>query len=149
MIEHIWDGLEKTSFEQKNEKIEQWNFDASEFNLHDLHIWIEIDNKQKSNCFLDFTEIKALQNISIYNKSTGNENIENKNSFNDFVNTNLNNPQFKNKFVAFVDGKFQDSGDKRNALIDKMYDKFGNVDMYVDKVTDQKKVILIDTPEFN
>ncbi len=151
MIENIWDELEeKTTFKQKNKDIKPWDLDKREFNLHDLHIWIEEDSRQNLNCFYDFAkERNELQNISTSNEPTDNENIKNKNAFEDFVKTNLENPQFKNKFVAFVDGEFQNSGDKRNALIEKMYDKFGNVDMYVDKVTDQKKVVLIDTPEFN
>ncbi len=145
-------GLEETSFKRKNQYCKSWNLDAisNEFNLQDIPIWVEFIDKQNLDCSSNFfKERKALQNISISNKSIGNENIENKNAFEDFVKTNLNNPKFKNKIVAFVHRKFQDVGDKRNALIEKMYDQFGNVNMYVDKVTDQKKVILIDTPEFH
>ncbi len=97
--------------------------------------------------FTAATEFRPISNEK--DDLTFNENVKNKSAFDDFIKTNLENPKFKNKFVAFVNGEFQDIGDKRNALIEKMYDKFGNVDMYVDKVTDQKKVIVIDTPEFN
>ena len=76
------------------------------------------------------------------------ENIENKNAFEAFTKINLNNLQYKDKFVAFVNGEFQGISNKKNALIEKMYDKFGNVDMYVDKITDQREIILMDTPEF-
>ena len=148
MIKHIWDkSKEGKSFK---ENFKPWNLHPTEFNLHNVHVWIEKNDKQTLNCFYDIIkERNELQHISASSKLTSNENIENKNAFTDFVQTNLDNPKFKNKFVAFVNGIFQDVGDKRNALIEKMYDKFGNVDMYVDKITAQKKVILIDTPEFN
>ena len=148
MVENIWEELKETSFKRKNEDFKQWNLgvDTSEFNFHDLSIWIETIDKQNLNCFSDLKVRKVLQNISTPSNTI---NHENKNAFENFVKTNLDNPEFKNKFVAFVNGEFQDLSDKRNALIEKIYDKFGNVDMYVDQVTDQKKVILIDTPEFN
>ena len=73
--------------------------------------------------------------------------IENKIAFYDFKENNLENPRFKDKFVAFVNGKFQDVGDKENALIGKMYDKFGSVPMYVGKITDKKEFVFIATLE--
>ncbi len=96
--------------------------------------------------FRDFLKLLKLP-MPEYEINT--ENIENKKAFDDFVKIHLNDLEYKNKFVAFVNGEFQSIGDKRNALIEKMYDEFGNVPMYVDKITDQKQIILIDTPEFN
>ena len=151
MNENIWDkSKEEMQFKQENRDVKLWNLDEREFNLHNLHIWIEAEYIQKLNCSYSVSEGRnKLRNISTHQNLTSNENTKNKNAFDDFIKTNLDNPKFKNKFVAFVNGKFQDIGDKRNALIEKMYNEFGNVDMYVDKVTDQRKVILIDTPKFN
>ena len=44
---------------------------------------------------------------------------------------NSTNPEFKGKFVAFVHGKFQGQDRSQSDLIFRMYDKFGNVPMYV------------------
>ncbi len=117
--------------------------------LHDQKIWFD-----KTPPLCDYERFKEFSGLrtSVFttpNDPPNNENVENKNAFEDFLRAHLDDPAYKNKFIAFVNGKFQAVGDKRNALIDEMYDKFGNVDMYVDKVTDHKQVILIDTPEFN
>ena len=81
--------------------------------------------------------------------TAANEYTQNKGAFDDFVKRNLDNPRFRNKFVAFVDGRYQGVESKENVLIMQMYDRFGNVHMYVGKVTDQEEIVLIDTPEFN
>lgn len=146
MIENIWDGLEERSFKSEND-IKTWNLDDPEFYLEDIPLWLDIEK----NVFCSYNPnlpSEILKNILMYKNMPNTENIENKDAFEDFARNNLNNPQFKNKFVAFVNGKFQDAGDKKNVLIKKMYDEFGNVDMYVHKITDQRKIVLIDTPEF-
>ena len=147
MIENIWCELkEETSFEQKNKCIKLWNLEKKKINLHDLNSWTG-DNK-KSICFCEFFKIfdNDFKNIRTYSHFKNDKNTVNKKAFEDFVKINLNSSEYKNRFVAFVNGKFQGVGDKRNTLIGKMYDKFGNVDMYVDKVTDEKEIVLIDTP---
>ena len=145
MIENnLYEFKEKTRFEQKNIYIESYNLENKEINLHDLNSWT---GDKKSICFCEFfkifdNDLKTIRTY-LYSKNTNKQKSE------DFVKINLNNSEYKNHFVAFVNGKFQGVGDKRNALIGKMYDKFGNVDMYVDKVTDEKEIVIIDTPEFN
>ena len=74
---------------------------------------------------------------------------ENENVFNDFLKNHLDDPKYKNKFVVFVNGKLQDTGNVRSALAKKMYDQFGNVNMYVGKITDRIETVRISTPEFN
>ena len=59
------------------------------------------------------------------------ENAINENAYRDFVSSNSDNPEFKGKFVAFVHGKLQGSDRSQMDLIYRMYDKFGNVYMYV------------------
>lgn len=106
-------------------------------------------NGQIKTVTLIYLDIKKfLKTLLVCDNMSNNENAINKNAFEDFIKTNLCNPQFKNKFVAFVNGEFQDVEDKQNILIKKMYNKFGNVDMYVGKITDKKEIALIDTPEF-
>ena len=59
------------------------------------------------------------------------KNAINENAYWDFVSRNSTNPEFKGKFVAFVHGKFRGSDRSQLDLISRMYDKFGNVYMYV------------------
>ena len=59
------------------------------------------------------------------------KNAVNEDAYLDFVSHNSTNPEFKGKFVAFVHGKFQGSDRSQLDLISRMYDKFGNVYMYV------------------
>ena len=88
--------------------------------------------------------------LNSYNRTgSDDENEENENAFNDFLKDHLDDPKYKNKFVAFVNGRFQDTGDTESALVNKMYEQFGDVYMYVGKITDQVETFLIDTPEFN
>ena len=90
-----------------------------------------------------------LENYPISKTTLKDENEENENAFNDFLKDHLDDPKYKNKFVAFVNGRFQDTGDTESALVNKMYEQFGDVYMYVGKITDQVETFLIDTPEFN
>lgn len=65
--------------------------------------------------------------------------------FNNFVKEHIDDPNFKDKYIAIVNGKFEDVGDERIPLIKKIYAKFGKVDMYVGKVTNKKRIVMIDT----
>lgn len=76
------------------------------------------------------------------------KNKENENAFNAFLKDHLDDPFYKNKFVAFVNGKLQDIGDTESGLVNKMYEQFGDGYMYVGKITDEVETGLIDTPEF-
>ena len=76
------------------------------------------------------------------------ENMPNEIAFKSFVKDNLNNSEFKNRFVVFVHGEFQGVSDDKGELVKKMYDKFGNVVMYVGRVTDKKNIVLLDTLDF-
>lgn len=77
---------------------------------------------------------------------TTEENID-KIAFTQFLQENLHNPKYMNKYVAFVNGIFQDYGGRRNKLVHEMYQKFGNVRMYVGKITSERVMKRIDTPE--
>ena len=76
------------------------------------------------------------------------KNVENKGVFDAFRKANLNNPEFRGKFVAFIDCKFAGVGEKRSALVRQMREKFGRVDMHVSKITDKEKVLYQDTFNF-
>jgi len=74
-------------------------------------------------------------------------NPTNKMAFNTFLTENVYNPQYTNKFVAFVNGKFEGVDEDRSKLVKEMYDKFGNVETYVGKVTLSQEIKIIDSPE--
>jgi len=83
----------------------------------------------------------------VLGSKTDDENAENRKAFGDFVKAHLDDPELKDRFVAFVNGEFQGAGDAENALIEKIYGAFGNVDMYVGRVSNHRKTVLIDTYE--
>ena len=71
------------------------------------------------------------------------KNAVNKKAYLDFVAQNSTNPEFKGKFVAFVHGKFEGSGRSQADLVYRMYDKFGNVPMYVSRASGIADVVTV------
>ena len=69
------------------------------------------------------------------------KNAANKEAYLDFVAQNSANPEFEGKFVAFVHGKFEGSDSSRSDLVRSMYDKFGNVCMYVGRSSGVEDVL--------
>ena len=78
---------------------------------------------------------------------SGNVGIDNKIAFKKFVQDNLHNPEFSNKYVIFAYGHFQDVGDDEFNLVDKIYKKFGNIDMYVGRVSQKIRIERIESSE--
>ena len=76
------------------------------------------------------------------------KNVKNKEAFDVFRKANLNNPEFRGKFVVFINGRFAGVGDEKIALAQQMYDKFGRVDMHVGQITDKKRIFCMDTFDF-
>lgn len=70
-------------------------------------------------------------------------NAVNKKAYLDFVARNSANPEFKGKFVAFVRGKFEGSDRSQRDLVYRMYDKFGNVPMYVSRASGVADVVTV------
>ena len=75
-------------------------------------------------------------------------NEKNEIAFSGFKAKHKNNPEFKDKFVVFVHGELQGVGNEELALVDNTYEKFGNVPMFVGRITDRKKAITIPSPRF-
>ena len=145
MIENIWDGLEEEpSFKQKNEDVKQWDLDKIEIYPQNIQSWFDIKDNLSCN-YEDFAN--ALKSISLKN-ITNNKNSKNKRAFEDFVKTHLQNPEYAGKYAVFIDGHFQKYGVDKITLVKEMYDKFGNIEMYIDKISSLKTTIVIDTPEF-
>lgn len=73
--------------------------------------------------------------------------LDNETAFEQFKERNLNNPKYTGKYVAFVNGKLEGMDEIENRLVKKIYNKFGNVEMFVGKVVLESESHIIDTPE--
>ena len=74
--------------------------------------------------------------------------VKNAKAFDDFRISNLDNPEFKGKYVVFINCKFAGVGDEEIALGLQMYDKFGYGDMHVGQITDKEEILCMDTLDF-
>lgn len=119
---------------QLDDMLDQFNTSRTELE-HIFGVW------------LDYAGQDPVDENLVPDSEANDENIKNKKAFSHFVKAHLDDCRFKNKFVAFVDGEFQGVGDAENELIEKIYVDFGNVDMYVGRVSNHRKTILIDTYE--
>lgn len=68
-----------------------------------------------------------------------------KKSFNKFKNYCLRNNWLEGKYAIFVHGKLEAIGDYHSYLVKQMYEKYGNITMYVGEITKIKRVCLIET----
>lgn len=62
-----------------------------------------------------------------------------------FVRQHAEDAEFKDKYVAFVHGKYGGSDTSEIALVCRMYDRFGNVEMYVDKLQPDEQTHMMAT----
>jgi len=74
-------------------------------------------------------------------------NAENRRAFEGFLRAHLEDPEFRDRFVAFVHGKFQGAADAEGELIRRIYGTFGNVEMYVGRVSGRRTTVMVDTLE--
>lgn len=97
-----------------------------------------------------FIEVPPFENISIIEKllefakqELRPKSIDDQNviAFESFLKENIDNVQYHDKYVAFVNGNLQGVDDKRVNLIKLMYERFGNVKMIVEKVTEKQEVL--------
>lgn len=73
--------------------------------------------------------------------------VDNETAFNQFRNANLHNPEYMEKYVAFVNGSYQGVNEKRSDLVKEIYKRFGNIKMFVEKVSNEEEELLFDSPE--
>lgn len=74
-------------------------------------------------------------------------NSDNRDAFDRFVSPRAGDPDLRGKYAAFVHGKCQKAGANQSDLVDEMYEKFGNVKMYVGRADPERPAAVIDTPE--
>ena len=87
-------------------------------------------------------------NIFHKNISPSHKNTNDEDAFKTFKAEYINDPKFRDKFVAFVNGKFQDIGDDELELIEAMNDKFGDVEMFVGMISKHENIERLHTPRF-
>ena len=68
-------------------------------------------------------------------------------AFDKFVDKNADNPKYKDRFVVFVDGKYEAIGDSKINLIENVYVKYGNVPMCAGRITKSLDVTIIEGME--
>lgn len=73
-------------------------------------------------------------------------NNENQQAYDLFVKDNHDNVTLQEKYVVFVNGKFEKIGNNYKELVKKMYEKHGNVEMYVGRVSGKKDIAIISSP---
>lgn len=131
----------KKLFQYKNAKVSE-----SEYTL--MHVK-NISLYAKSNIHVfENSEIWKNVRMPTRNVYTSTKNMENRIAFNKFKAEHIDDPEFKGRFVAFVNGEFQGVGNKKETLVESMYDRFGNVPMYVSVISSRKRVVRLRTPRF-
>lgn len=93
-------------------------------------------------------DVRVNINPPIKNIPLVHQNTKNEDAFKKFKTEHINDPEFKDRFVAFVKGEFQDVGDDELKLIEAMDEKFGDVEMFVDTISKDKKIERLRTPRF-
>jgi hypothetical protein len=68
-------------------------------------------------------------------------------AFKQFQENNASNPEYYDKYVAFVNGVLQDKDSVKTDLVKRMYEQFGNVEMYVGNMTRKLLRGVLESPE--
>ena len=71
----------------------------------------------------------------------------NENAFEKFIKANLCNPKYRDKYVVFVHENLYATGNTEAELVKKVYKNFGNIDMYVSRVSQKMRLETIESPE--
>ena len=110
----------------------------------------ELDFEERKNQYL--YEAKSLivdlgkHDIDIDIKIDIGTTIDNETAFEQFRNMNLHNPEYAGKYVGFVNGSFKDADESESKLVERIYSNYGNVEMFVGKVSSKLQEDIVDTP---
>jgi len=85
--------------------------------------------------------------LIVESKNSINSQPDNEKAFEQFKKSNLHNPKYAGKYVAFVNGSYEGVGKKRVELVKQMYKQFGNVEMFIEQISSEETEILFDSPE--
>lgn len=97
------------------------------------------------SCDLSLANRTMLKDMSREIRDKADPNYANRKAFEAFVDRHKGDARFKHKYVAFVHGKYRGSDLSMTPLVHRMYDEFGNVEMYVDKISPDKHEHMIAT----
>ena len=65
-----------------------------------------------------------------------------------FLNDNSDKASLQGKYAVFVNGELKAIGKNKIKLIETVYATRGNIEMYVKRIGEEDKPVIIDTPEF-
>ena len=65
-----------------------------------------------------------------------------------FLNDNSTNASLQGKYVVFINGELKAIGENKIKLIETVYATCGNIEMYVKRIGEEDKPVIMDTPEF-
>ncbi len=137
------------------DKIKSWMAEFSIHKLFELQTYLDNVIIRKHTGILDLV-------IDLYRQNGGQHPLApdghiraetntpetNKTAFEKFLKENINNPKYRNKYVGFVNGNIEDYvSSSEGDLIRKIYNKYGNVEMYVGKISEIQDIWVIDMPE--
>lgn len=69
-------------------------------------------------------------------------------AFETFKKNNVGDPNMRDVVVGFVDGKLECIGHGLEDTISAIYDRCGNVPMYVNSISGSERVVRLRTPRF-
>lgn len=109
-----------------------YNFATSKPNHNDMITYIDSHD-------LNLDKRTMLKDMLHEIHDRADPNYANRKAFEAFVDQHKEDARFKHKYVAFVHGKYRGSDPSMTPLVHRMYDEFGNVEMYVDRVPPKKQ----------
>ena len=142
---------------KKNKKYESFVSHHTKSSCHNINAKIPFEKKKLDEYSSNYTHTQniRLNSIAVYfniidqttNPTTESRKVSrNEIAFKIFLKNNLSNQAYTNKYVVFVNEKFFAVGNNENELIDKVFSKFGYIDMYVGKMTLNMQRELVDSP---
>lgn len=153
-LEKKWIKTKSKSVIDSNEP-EKWlqdyvtlAFDKKCYNENEILKEIQKTNSFSKECSIWNGTLKEDEFVHIISKTNLSYPIKNnKSAFNDLVMDKVYDPAYAEKYAVFVNGTLEGVNTIRSKLVKEIYDKFGNVEMFIDKITLKNNIEIIDSPE--
>ena len=128
--------------QEKPKNISRW----SEISLQTDQVTLE--SSRRWTILPEITEEQhSVQPIKIDSKPTWKKEFEiNVNAYQIFLNTNLSNPYYRDKYVVFIHGILCGIGEIKTEIIKKIQKKYGDIDMYVGRISENRPTVKFRSP---
>lgn len=152
MIEYTWENHQKQilfqiQIEAIKQRLQEFTFPIYESGK----LLSEIDQIKKNEPFTHTLwkdlPIETSKILFTFEVSDNFKINKNRNAYDIFVNEHLHDPKFQEKYVVFVNEQLKDVADDEVELVKRIHEKYGNIDMYVGKVSLEKTKGIIESPE--